>query len=176
MHKRYLVINSVFLQVMNNSVLEKALTLASEYIMTSYAPYSKFHVCCILTTNDSQQFIGTNLECSSYGLCICAERSALVKAIQATPLTKKRKVVDVFVVATKTNINDNSIDGKINIEWEEVWPCGACRQLLIEHAEMDICTVHTIKKHQHGCCINIVESEKVLLKELLPKIFSLSMQ
>lgn len=76
-----------------NNLVEKAIQAKN----FSYSPYSKFRVGCSLLTIDDKYFtgkflvyirnqeiiffIGCNIENASYGLCICAERTALVKAV-----------------------------------------------------------------------------------------------
>ena len=78
----------------------------------AYAPYSHFHVGAALLTRDGRIFTGVNVENSSYGATICAERTALVKAISEGA----RTFAAIAVV---------SQDG-------EAWPCGICRQVLYE--------------------------------------------
>ena len=56
---------------------EKLLNLLNN----SYSPYSNFKVACIVVTKDNKEFIGVNVENSSYGATICAERSAILSAI-----------------------------------------------------------------------------------------------
>ncbi len=61
---------------------------AKEY---SYSPYSKFRVGAAVLVDDNKIFIGCNVENSSYGLTICAERTAIVKAV-SEGYTKIREI------------------------------------------------------------------------------------
>jgi len=87
---------------------------ALEAASASYSPYSHFRVGAALLCEDGSIFTGTNVENRSFGLTVCAERSALSAAIGAG----KRSFVGI-VVATP----DSSYP---------VSPCGACRQVLSE--------------------------------------------
>ncbi|GGP23878.1 cytidine deaminase [Silvimonas iriomotensis] len=81
----------------------------------AYAPYSRFQVGAALLTRDGKVFHGCNVENASYGLCNCAERTALFAAIAAG-----YKPGDFATLAV---VGDT--DGPIA-------PCGACRQVIIE--------------------------------------------
>ncbi|WP_137939870.1 cytidine deaminase [Chitinivorax sp. B] len=81
----------------------------------AYAPYSRFLVGAALLTRDGRVFHGCNVENASYGLCNCAERTALFSAIAAGC-----KPGDFAALAV---IGDT--EGPIA-------PCGACRQVMIE--------------------------------------------
>jgi cytidine deaminase len=81
----------------------------------AYAPYSLFHVGAAILLNDGRVFTGCNVENASYGLTICAERSAVFAAVAASP--KKPEIVAVAVV---------------NHRGVPCSPCGACRQVLAE--------------------------------------------
>jgi cytidine deaminase len=81
----------------------------------AYAPYSNFLVGAAVLTHDGLVFHGCNVENASYGLCNCAERTALFSAIAAGC-----KPGDFAAMAV---IGDT--DGPIA-------PCGACRQVMIE--------------------------------------------
>ncbi|MBB3256938.1 cytidine deaminase [Paraburkholderia bannensis] len=81
----------------------------------AYAPYSRFKVGAALQTKDGKVFHGCNVENASYGLCNCAERTALFAAIAAG--YRPGDFAAMAVVA--------QTDGPVA-------PCGACRQVMIE--------------------------------------------
>lgn len=81
----------------------------------AYTPYSKFRVGAALLTRDGRIFHGCNVENASYGLCNCAERTALFSAI-----AQGCQPGDFAALAV---VGDT--DGPIA-------PCGACRQVIIE--------------------------------------------
>ncbi|XP_076320207.1 cytidine deaminase-like isoform X9 [Tachypleus tridentatus] len=80
----------------------------------SYSPYSKFRVGAALLCEDGQIITGCNVENASYGLTICAERTAVVKAV-----SEGYKVFKAIAICT--DVKDKFIA-----------PCGACRQVLAE--------------------------------------------
>lgn len=90
--------------------LEKAARTAAKI---SYAPYSKFRVGTAILAGSGKIYTGCNVENASYGLCICAERTATFTAVAAGE--RKLKAVVVYT-PTKT----------------PTMPCGACRQVINE--------------------------------------------
>ena len=82
----------------------------------SYVPYSHFPVGAALECADGTVFTGCNVENSAYGDTICAERTAVVKAVSEGHR-------DDFV---RIAIAGRSAD--------YCWPCGSCRQVLYEFA------------------------------------------
>lgn len=66
---------------MSEQLYQNLLSLAKEYQKRSYSPYSKFAVGAAVACADGSVFGGANVENAAYGLCICAERVALVRAI-----------------------------------------------------------------------------------------------
>jgi len=79
----------------------------------AYAPYSKFAVGAAAVTEDGSIFEGVNVENASYGLAICAERSAVVSAVSAG----HRNLRAIAVAGPEAAVTA---------------PCGACRQFLNE--------------------------------------------
>jgi cytidine deaminase len=90
--------------------LEKA---ARDAAKRSYSPYSQFPVGAAILTESGKVFTGTNVENASYGLCNCAERTAIFSAVAAG-----ERVLKCVVVYTPTR--------------QPASPCGACRQVINE--------------------------------------------
>ena len=88
--------------------------LAFTMLKRSYVPYSKFPVGAALLCADGTVFTGCNVENSAYGSTICAERTAIVKAVSEGHRDDWMKLA---VVGNSTDY---------------CWPCGACRQMLYE--------------------------------------------
>lgn len=120
---------------------ELLISKAKEARKLARARYSNFKVGAALLTGNSEIFTGCNIESSSYGLTICAERVALTKA-----LSEGRDNFKAIAIYAK--------DGAF------CPPCGACRQLLYDYAP-DIDIVLSDGK------INKI----IKLKELLPFAF-----
>lgn len=97
--------------------LESLLDQASYAAKMSYSPYSGFKVGAALLLSNGHVVTGTNVENASFGLTICAERSALVRAISEFGPGIRIEAVAV------TNLNEAASP-----------PCGACRQMLAEFA------------------------------------------
>lgn len=92
---------------------EELLARAKEVRENAYAPYSRFTVGAAILTGDGSVFTGANVENASYGLAICAERSAAVAAVAAG-----YRDFEAIAVAG----NEKTVTA----------PCGACRQFLNE--------------------------------------------
>ncbi len=83
----------------------------------SYAPFSKFRVGAALLTKSGKIYTGCNVENSSYGGTICAERTAFVKAV-----SEGEKEFEKIMIVSSGG---------------EAWPCGICRQFMKEFCDDD---------------------------------------
>ncbi len=95
---------------MNNENLVKKAIEAKDF---SHSPYSKFRVGAALLTENDEIITGCNIENASYGLTICAERTAIFKAYSEG----KRKFKAIAISSDDKNFCP---------------PCGACRQIIWE--------------------------------------------
>ena len=90
---------------------EKLVSAAIVARKNAYAPYSNFQVGAALLTADQTIFTGCNVENASYGLAICAERTAICKAVSEGQQEFQAIAIATVPLAT---------------------PCGACRQFIVE--------------------------------------------
>lgn len=97
----------------DDEIVQRALAVANEQRSRSYAPYSNFAVGAALVTENGEIFGGSNVENASYGLAICAERSAAVSAVAAGHRTFRF----IAIAGPESTVTA---------------PCGACRQFLNE--------------------------------------------
>src|ERR1700689_5681336 len=100
--------------------LDNLMQQAREAALHSYSPYSGFRVGAAVRLTDGETVTGTNVENVSYGLTICAERAAVVRAV--SQFGPKIRIAAVAVA---------NLNGKASP------PCGACRQVLAEFIEPD---------------------------------------
>jgi len=105
--------------------MEELIQAAQLNRQNAYVPYSNFKVGAAVLTKDGKIYTGCNVENASYGLCNCAERTAIFKAVSEGEL----ELVAIAIVA----------DTK-----EPVAPCGACRQVMAEFGinKIMMCNLH----------------------------------
>jgi cytidine deaminase len=130
-----------------DTMLDPLLTIARTAREHAYAPYSNFLVGAALLTRDGRKFSGCNVENASYGLCNCAERTALFSAIAAGC-----QPCDFAAMAV---IGDCPAP---------ITPCGACRQVMSELCDGDM---PVLLANLEG------ETQLTSVAELLPGSFKL---
>lgn len=97
---------------------------AKEASKKSYSPFSKFAVGACVLTGSGKIYSGCNIENSSFGMTICAERCAIFKAISEG----EKEILAIAIYSPKE---------------DDCYPCGACRQVMYEfqgEKEIDIIT------------------------------------
>lgn len=95
--------------------MDKKFELAKKAYENAYAKYSKFQVGAVVVLKNGEYIIGSNVENASYGLCNCAERSALFSAYSQG--YRKNDIIELVIIANTKG---------------PVSPCGACRQVIAE--------------------------------------------
>ena len=132
---------------MNSTQKTRLLDAAERALRNAHEPYSHYRVGAAVLADGGKIFSGCNVENASYGLTMCAERVAVGAAVAAG----NKNIRAVVVVS----------DGP-----EMPWPCGACRQVLVEFAKDDTPVLVAIRGHLRA-------AELTTLGELLPHAFRL---
>lgn len=126
--------------------MEKLYEEAKKTFLNSYSPYSKFKVGAALELKNGEIFSGTNVENASYGLSICAERSALFAAYSLG--YRKEDIKRMLIIGDTL---------------KPISPCGACRQVMSELLDLNTEIILT----------NLNNDRLIYkVKELLPYHFS----
>ena len=132
---------------MNSTQKTRLLDAAERALRNAHEPYSHYRVGTAVLADGGKIFSGCNVENASYGLTMCAERVAIGAAVAAG----NKNIRGLVVVS----------DGP-----EMPWPCGACRQVLVEFAKDDMPVLVAIRGHLRA-------AELTTLGELLPHAFRL---
>jgi len=122
----------------------KLAMMANEARSSAYAPYSGFKVGAALLTADGKIYTGINIENSSYGATVCAERTAAFKAVSEG----RNKFVAIAVSGDTKNY---------------LHPCGICRQVLSEFGDKNMKII---------CCNREGKYKIYTLEEILPYSFT----
>lgn len=128
---------------------EELLELAKEAAKNAYCVYSKFAVGACVLYSTGNVYKGCNVENSSYGLALCAERNAISTAIAAGETGHITKIA-IFSPNSK-----------------KCFPCGACRQWLQEFEKGQ--NIKIILEDDDSTCVSYN------IKKLLPYSFDLNM-
>jgi cytidine deaminase len=126
----------------NQALLDAALRAREQ----AHAPYSKFHVGAALEDSEGRIYMGCNVENASYGLTVCAERTAVFKAVSEGARHFRR----IAVAADTVSLTP---------------PCGACRQVMWEICgDIEVVLVNLNR-----------DTESLSLSHLLPRPFDASL-
>lgn len=126
---------------------EELMNIAKEASKNAYCPYSKFSVGACLLYENGNTYSGCNVENSSYGLSLCAERNAISTAIVSGETSKISKIAIYSPKSAKC------------------YPCGACRQWLQEFEKGQ--DIQILLEDENG------EILEYGINELLPHSFNL---
>lgn len=100
---------------------EELLLKAKEAMASAYAPYSNFFVGAALLSKDGSVYTGCNIENAAFGAGICAERTALFKAVSEG----HKDFVAIAIVGGRNGVIEDFC-----------YPCGICRQALSEFVDI----------------------------------------
>lgn len=134
--------------MINKEIQKTLINKALEMLKFSYTPYSNFKVGAALLCSDEKIFTGCNIENSSYGPSVCAERTAIFKAVSEG----QKDFEAIAIVGGK--------DGKVE---DYCPPCGVCRQVMSEFCNPDFKII----------LYNGKKMKTYKLKDLLPLSFTL---
>ena len=127
---------------------QELIHLAFEARERAYAPYSGFAVGAALECRDGTVYTGCNIENAAYSVGVCAERTALCKAVS----DGRREFVRIAICG-----------GKAGAEATEACaPCGMCRQALAEFCDGDFEILLPARGR---------ETQRFCLRQLLPEAF-----
>lgn len=137
---------------MNTQTINLLITEAEKARTMAYAPYSNYLVGAALIVPSGNIYTGCNVENASYGLTVCAERTAIFKAV-----SDGQRHIDAIAIFGAP-LDDSSSD--------YAYPCGACRQVMSEFlpssGDIDVIVAKS------------TEDYKIFkLSELLPNSFNL---
>ncbi|MEO9132865.1 MAG: cytidine deaminase [Sphingomonas sp.] len=141
----------------DDATARRLITAARAAARNAHAPYSRFAVGAAVLLSDDSVVTGTNFENASYGLSLCAETVALATA------NAQGRLCDVVAIAV--------IGGPIGADGrptgaKPVGPCGRCRQVINEAAQMSKRDVIVWCAGAEGDAV-----DRYLLSELLPHAF-----
>lgn len=132
----------------NENLIKKMIETAAANIEKSYAPYSNFNVSAAILMGSGKIYTGVNVENSSYGVTLCAERNAIGHAV-----AEGERKLDMVVI----------VGGKEGRFTDYCVPCGMCRQFMREFGDP--------KEIKIICARSVTDYKLWTLEELLPESF-----
>lgn len=137
------------LDKMKNIPVEELIKSAMEARKKAYAPYSHFQVGAAVLTNELRIYTGCNIENAAYSTGICAERTAIAKAVSEG----WRKLRAIAIAGGP--------EGKTISQY--AFPCGMCRQVMAEFSDAENFFIIVAKNTQ--------DYKVYLQNQLLPESF-----
>lgn len=125
--------------------VDRLINEAVKYLNNAYSPYSGIKVASIVFTDRNNIYSGVNVENSSYGLTICAERVALTSMVT----NGERNPLAIVIVSNQT---------------KPLKPCGACRQFIAEFNPDTLVISHSTTSNR---------TEIYYLREIFPDPFKI---
>ena len=126
-------------------VVEKLKQTARDAAVNSYSPYSGFPVGAAVLAESGRIYSGTNVENASYGLSICAERTAIFNAVSAGERA-------IIALAVYTPTDEPSV------------PCGACLAVISEFAEGEVPILMFTEEKERWLTLDQLLPERFKLK------------
>ena len=150
--------------MLNDNIKSLLITEALKARKMAYAPYSHYLVGAALIVPSGNIYTGCNIENASYGLTICAERTAIFKAV-----SEGQRHIDAIAI-TGCHLDhltdDNNLVSDVDDIDDYAYPCGACRQVLAEFlpnsGDIDVIVAKSTNDYK-----------EFKLSELLPGTFKL---
>ena len=139
---------------MDKRTSQQLMRTAMDMTARSYAPFSKFRVGAALLGKDGVVYTGCNVENSSFGGTICAERTAFLKAVSEGC----REFEQIAITACPV-----PEEGQEAV-FVEAWPCGICRQFMKEFCDDDFVIITGTSEDSF---------RTMTMKEILPEGFRL---
>ncbi|MCI5648922.1 MAG: cytidine deaminase [Fusicatenibacter sp.] len=130
---------------MDEKLIKEMIELAIGQLKFAYAPYSDYKVGAVLRTKEGKFYTGCNIENAAFTPTNCAERTAFFKAVSEG----ERNFSAICIVGGKDGILD-----------DYAYPCGVCRQVMMEFCDPDTFRIILASGRE--------EYEVYTLKELLP--------
>ncbi len=133
---------------------KELLVHAKSVLKNSYSPYSEFKVGAALLTAKGEVYTGCNVENASYGATICAERTAILKAVS----DGERDFLKIAIVSESDN------EKFVDFAGDFTFPCGICVQVMTEFMK----DAEVILENKLG------EIKVIKVKDLAPFSFSVN--
>lgn len=136
-------------EIMEDIPVKELIRSATDARKKAYAPYSGYMVGAAVLTNELRIYTGCNIENASYGATVCAERTAIGKAVSEG----RRGFKAIAIVGSP----------KGDTITQYAFPCGICRQVMREFSDPDNMIVIVARGEQ--------DYKLYRLRELLPESF-----